>query len=47
LNEPSTIDEYLSVLPKDEKNELQRIRNIIFSTIPEIKKRISYKICVF
>jgi len=47
LCEPSTIDEYLSALPKDEKNELQRLRNIILSTIPDIKERISYKICVF
>jgi len=47
LKEPSTIDEYLEVLPKDEKNELQKIRNIILSTVPNIKERISYKICVF
>jgi uncharacterized protein YdhG (YjbR/CyaY superfamily) len=35
------------VLPNDEKTELQRIRDIILSTIPDINERISYKICVF
>ena len=47
MNEPSTIDEYLSVLSGYERNELQRIRNIIKSIIPDINERISYKICVF
>ena len=47
MKEPSTIDEYLSVLPNDEKKELQRLRNIILSTIPDIKERITYQICVF
>jgi uncharacterized protein YdhG (YjbR/CyaY superfamily) len=47
LKEPSTIDEYLEVLSNDEKKELQRIRDIILSTIPDINERISYKICVF
>lgn len=43
----STIDEYLAVLPEDIKKELQRIRNIILKTVPKIKERIAYKICVF
>ena len=47
MKEPSPIDEYLEVLPKDEKKELQRLRDIIQSTVPDIKERISYKICVF
>jgi uncharacterized protein YdhG (YjbR/CyaY superfamily) len=45
--EVSTVDEYLALLPLDEKNELQRIRSIILSTLPNIKERIAYKICVF
>jgi uncharacterized protein YdhG (YjbR/CyaY superfamily) len=47
LNEPTTVDEYLEKLPVNEKKELQRIRSIIFETIPEIKEKIAYKICVF
>lgn len=47
FNEVTTVDEYLFLLPKDEKEELQRIRKIILSTIPEAKGRIAYKICVF
>jgi uncharacterized protein YdhG (YjbR/CyaY superfamily) len=43
----STIDEYLAVLPEDIKIELQRIRDTILKTIPGIKERIAYKICVF
>jgi uncharacterized protein YdhG (YjbR/CyaY superfamily) len=44
---PTTIDEYLAKLPEDEKNELHRIRNIIQLTVPGIKERIAYTICVF
>ena len=47
MNEVSTVDEYLAVLPLDVKKALQRIRTIINSTIPEISERIAYKICVF
>jgi len=43
----SNIDEYLADLPQDVKNELQRIRDIISSTVPNVKERIAYKICVF
>jgi uncharacterized protein YdhG (YjbR/CyaY superfamily) len=46
-NLPSTVDEYLSSLPDDEKKELHRTRRIISMTIPEIKERIAHKICVF
>ena len=47
MSKASTVDEYLTNLPQDEREELQRIRDIIFSTIPESKERIAYKICVF
>lgn len=47
MNEGLTVDEYLTNLAQDERGELQRIRDIIFSTIPESKERIAYKICVF
>ena len=39
----TTIDEYLAELPEDKKNELQRIRNIIQSTVPRIKERIAFQ----
>ena len=42
-----TIDEYLNGLPIDEKQSLLKLRDIINSTIPDCKERISYKICVF
>jgi len=47
FNDVTTVDEYLYLLPKDEKEELKRIKKIILSTIPEAKGRIAYKICVF
>jgi uncharacterized protein YdhG (YjbR/CyaY superfamily) len=43
----ATIDDYLADLPEDVRNELQRIRTIISSTVPGLKERIAYKICVF
>ena len=39
--------EYLIVLPSKKKKALDKIRSIIFSTVPDIKERIAYKICVF
>jgi len=42
-----TIDEYLADLPNDEKQSLQRLKDIIHSTVPNCKVRIAYKICVF
>ena len=42
----STIDEYIAALPIDEQQALQRLRDIIHSTIPNCKERIVYKICV-
>jgi len=47
LAEPTTIDEYLASLSEEERRELQRLREIILSTVPEVKERIAYKICVF
>jgi uncharacterized protein YdhG (YjbR/CyaY superfamily) len=47
LNEATTVDEYLADLPQNKKKTLQKIRSIIYSTIPEAKERIAYKICVF
>ena len=43
----STIDEYLAALPQDVKTELQRIRTTISSTVPGVKERIAYHVCVF
>jgi uncharacterized protein YdhG (YjbR/CyaY superfamily) len=42
-----TIDEYLNDLPINEKQPLQKLRDIIHSTIHDCKERIVYKICVF
>jgi uncharacterized protein YdhG (YjbR/CyaY superfamily) len=42
-----TIDEYLNGLSIDEKQSLQKLRDIIHSTIPDCKERIAIKICVF
>jgi len=47
MSEVLTVDEYISILPDDEKKELQRIRSIISSTIPQSRERIVYKTCVF
>lgn len=47
MGEAATVDEYLEDLPEDEKKELQRLRDIIKSKVPESKERIAYKICVF
>ena len=41
------IDEYLADLPNDEKQALQKFREIIHSIVPNCKERIAYKICVF
>ena len=43
----SNIDEYIADLPLDEQKSLQRLRDIICSTVPNCKERIAYKICVF
>jgi len=41
-----TIDEYLADLPKDERQALQRLREIIHRIVPGCTERIAYKICV-
>jgi len=43
----STINEHLNLLPEDIKNELKRLRDIILSTVINVRERIAYKICVF
>ena len=47
MKEIITVEEYINLLSSDKKKALEDIRSIIFSTIPEIKERIAYKICVF
>jgi uncharacterized protein YdhG (YjbR/CyaY superfamily) len=47
INSALTVEEYISALPNDIKKELQKIRDFIFSIVPEVKERIAYKICVF
>lgn len=43
----STVDEYLSALPPDQQDALERVRRIILEAVPEATERISYKIPVF
>lgn len=42
-SKPKTVDEYLSNLSKDQKTELQRIRDIIKKEVPEVEESISYE----
>jgi uncharacterized protein YdhG (YjbR/CyaY superfamily) len=44
--QPSTVDEYLAQLPKDVRDALQNLRQIIRSVAPESKERIAYRIPV-
>ena len=46
-NNYTTVDEYLNDLPIDEKQTLQKIRDIIRLIVPNCKEKISYKICIF
>lgn len=43
----SQIDEYLSTLNQSERTELQRIRDIIITTVPEATETTSYGIPTF
>ena len=42
-----TIDEYLKPLPEDVQAALQRLRNIIHKTAPEVEEMISYGMPAF
>jgi len=37
-----TIDEYLSLLPADKNNALQRVRDIVNKLVPGCEERVSY-----
>lgn len=40
----NTVDNYLKDLPKDQRNALQQIRQIILSVAPQVEEVISYQI---
>ncbi len=44
---PSTVDEYLSMLSPDVREALQRVREMVISSVPGVTERISYGIIVF
>jgi uncharacterized protein YdhG (YjbR/CyaY superfamily) len=46
-NLPTTVDEYLSILPDDVHKELQKLRHTIKSIAPEAEERIAYRIPIF
>lgn len=46
-NLPTTVDEYLSILPNDVRKELQKLRHTIKSIAPEAEERIAYRIPIF
>jgi uncharacterized protein YdhG (YjbR/CyaY superfamily) len=46
-NLPTTVDEYLSILPDDVRKELQKLRHTIKSIAPEAEERIAYRIPIF
>jgi uncharacterized protein YdhG (YjbR/CyaY superfamily) len=43
----TTIDEYLEKLPTEDRESLERLRNIIKSIVPDATEEISYQIPVF
>jgi uncharacterized protein YdhG (YjbR/CyaY superfamily) len=47
LSPASTVDEYLEMLPPEERNALQRLRLVIKSLVPGVKERIAYQVPVF
>ena len=41
-NDPTAVDAYLATLPGDECESLERLRQLIKETIPQVEERISY-----
>jgi uncharacterized protein YdhG (YjbR/CyaY superfamily) len=46
-NDVDSVDECLERFPTDVREALQRVREIIMTTVPECRERIAYKICVY
>jgi len=44
---PTTVDEYLSTLPGDQRAALRRLRRIIRATSPRLEEAVSYGMPVF
>jgi uncharacterized protein YdhG (YjbR/CyaY superfamily) len=41
-NDPPAVDAYLATLPKDERETLEGLRQLIRQTVPHVHERISY-----
>ncbi|HEY9377538.1 MAG TPA: DUF1801 domain-containing protein [Jiangellaceae bacterium] len=41
-DDPAAVDEYLAGLPPDRREVLERLRQLIKSTVPGVRERISY-----
>jgi uncharacterized protein YdhG (YjbR/CyaY superfamily) len=46
-NFPTTVDEYLAVVPNDVRRVLQKLRHTIKSIVPEAEERITYRVPIF
>ncbi len=44
---PSTVDEYLSRLPADQRAALERLRAVVHATAPAAEECITYGVCGF
>ncbi|RPI25422.1 MAG: DUF1801 domain-containing protein [Actinobacteria bacterium] len=43
----SEVDDYLSALPDEQREALQRLRSIVRSLVPDATERVAYRIPVF
>ncbi|PSL06836.1 uncharacterized protein YdhG (YjbR/CyaY superfamily) [Haloactinopolyspora alba] len=41
-DDPAAVDEYLAGLPDDRRTALEELRQLVKSTVPEVRERISY-----
>ena len=41
-NDPAAVNAYLATLPNDERETLERLRQLIKKTVPDAEERISY-----
>jgi len=41
-NDPVAVDAYLATLPEEERETLERLRNLIKRTVPQVEERVSY-----
>ena len=41
-NDPAAVDAYLATLPADERDALEKLRQLIKQTVPDVDERVSY-----